>query len=1094
MSLILIFSVTNSYAQITNAEYFWDIDPGNGNGNTILALDGNFDEAIETIFSSGVNQPAVGVHTFNVRVKDANNFWGPVFTMVVNIESSVLSTNKKIIQAEYFWDADPGNGNGTTILALDGNFDQAIETVFSSGVNQPAAGLHTFNIRVKDFGNFWGPTFTRVVSVENAIIATDKKIIQAEYFWDTDPGNGNGTTILALDGNFDEAIETVFSNAASQPAVGLHTFNIRVKDFGNFWGPTFTRVINIESIIVATDKKIIQAEYFWDTDPGAGNGTTILAIDGNFDQAIETVFSNAASQPAVGLHTFNIRVKDFGNFWGPTFTRVVHIENTIVASDKKVIQAECFWDTDPGEGNGYTILALDGNLDEAIETLTSSNVPTLGLSLGAHVFNIRIKDQNNFWGPLFKHVVEVTDCIAPLVDLGIDKTICDGENISIDASNHFESYLWSTGATTQIINVTLPGTYFVAATDTLGCIRRDTIVILPQQYVHLGNDTTICSMSNLVINAGSFQSYLWSNTQTSQSINISTSTTSNYSVTVTDVNGCISTDAIQISVFALPDINLGNDTAMCVGSTLTLDAGTFASYLWTGGSTAQNLVVTNTNTYSVTVTDNNSCSNSDYIVVTFHALPIVNLGTDQVICDNNPITLNAGAFSSYLWSDMSTNQTLIVNAAGIYSLEVTNIYGCTASDTIHVSESSTVTSAYSHSICEGDSYLFNGNYLTTGGIYFQTLSSAAGCDSIVELTLSVLPLPVIFLGNDTTLCEGENIVLDAGIFATYLWTGGSTAQNLVVTNSNTYSVTVTDNNSCSNTDQIVVTFNSLPVPDLGPDQVVCENNPITLNAGIFSSYLWSDMSTNQTLIVNATGIYFVEVTNSYGCSGSDTIHVSESSTVTSAYSHSICEGDSYFFNGNNITTGGIYLETLVSAAGCDSIVELTLSVIPLPIIFLGNDTTLCQTENIILDAGTHDSYIWTTGGENQQLSINYADFGLGTHTIGVTVTDNGCNATDQIDIIFVFCVGIDESDGSNFVYLYPNPNYGTVFIQLNNIQSAQKVELKLFNPAGQLIQTWDRTITPGVPESINFENAVTGIYYLQVSSGQKTSFHKLICN
>ena len=110
------------------------------------------------------------------------------------------------------------------------------------------------------------------------------------------------------------------------------------------------------------------------------------------------------------------------------------------------------------------------------------------------------------------------------------------------------------------------------------------------------------------------------------------------------------------------------------------------------------------------------------------------------------------------------------------------------------------------------------------------------------------------------------------------------------------------------------------------------------------------------------------------------------------------------------------------------------------------------------------------------------------------MTDNGCNETDQIDIIFVFCVGINETDISDFVYLYPNPNYGTVFIQLNNIQSAQKVELKLFNPAGQLIQTWDKTITPGVPESINFENAVTGVYYLQVSSGQKTSFHKLICN
>ncbi|MDY0216776.1 MAG: T9SS type A sorting domain-containing protein [Bacteroidales bacterium] len=903
--LILIFSVTSSYAQITNAEYFWDTDPGNGNATTILALDGNLDEAIETIFSSGVNQPAVGLHTFNVRVKDANNFWGPVFTRVVNIESSILSTNKKIIQAEYFWDSDPGIGNGTTILALDGNFDEAIETVFSSATTQPAVGLHTFNIRVKDFGNFWGPTFTKVVNIENTIVATDKKVIQAEYFWDTDPGIGNGTAILALDGNFDEAIETVFTNAATQPAVGLHTFNIRVKDFGDSWGPTFTRVVNIENTIVATDKKLKQAEYFWDGDPGIGNGTTILALDGNFDEAIETVFTNAATQPAVGLHTFNIRVKDFGDSWGPTFTKVVNIENTIIATDKKVIQAECFWDNDPGVGNGYTVIALDGNLDEAIEELMSNNVPTLGLSLGAHVFNIRVKDQNNFWSPLFKHVVEVTDCIAPLIDLGTDKTICDGNSISIDASNHFASYLWSTGETTQIINVTAPGTYSVAAIDTLGCIRRDTIVLFPQQYVNLGNDTTICSMSNLVINAGSYSSYIWSNFQTTPSINISTGTSNNYSVTVTDVNGCISADTIHIDVFSLPVVNLGNDTAMCVGSTLTLNAGAFASYLWTGGSTGQNLVVSSTNTYSVTVTDNNSCKNSDQIVVTFH---------------------------------------------------------------------------------------------------------------------------------------------------------------------------------------------SLPVPNLGPDKVVCDGNPITLNAGAFSSYLWSDMSMNQTLTVNAAGTYFVEVTNSYGCSATDTIHVTASSTVTSAYSHSICQGESYFFNGTYITTGGIYYKTLVSATGCDSIVELTLSVLPLPVIFLGNDTTLCEPETIILDAGSHDSYSWTTGSTNQQVSIDTTGFGLGTHTIGVTVMDNGCEATDQIDITFVVCVDINETDGSDFVYLYPNPTNGMVFIQLNNIQSPEKVELKLFSPTGQLIQMWERTISPGVPESINFGDAATGVYYLQISNAQKTSFHKLICN
>ncbi|PKP00995.1 MAG: hypothetical protein CVU11_16500, partial [Bacteroidetes bacterium HGW-Bacteroidetes-6] len=107
--LLLFLSGLRVSAQIATAEYFWDTDPGIGLATPIYAADGNLDEAIETLLSSGVNQPAVGMHTFNIRVKDSGNFWGPVFTSVINVESTISATDKKIIQAEYFWDTDPGN-------------------------------------------------------------------------------------------------------------------------------------------------------------------------------------------------------------------------------------------------------------------------------------------------------------------------------------------------------------------------------------------------------------------------------------------------------------------------------------------------------------------------------------------------------------------------------------------------------------------------------------------------------------------------------------------------------------------------------------------------------------------------------------------------------------------------------------------------------------------------------------------------------------------------------------------------------------------------------------------------------------------------
>ena len=176
----------------------------------MLALDGNLDETIESVFKDGIVLPAApGPHTFNVRVRDSDNQWGYVFSTLVekgSVEPS--SRSLQVMRAEYFWDVDPGMGNGSTILALDGNLNESIETVFGSGLLSPGSGDHTFNIRVQDADNNWGGLFSTAIHIEP--VFANMKIIQAEYFWDSDPGQGFGTTMLALDGNLEETIESVF--------------------------------------------------------------------------------------------------------------------------------------------------------------------------------------------------------------------------------------------------------------------------------------------------------------------------------------------------------------------------------------------------------------------------------------------------------------------------------------------------------------------------------------------------------------------------------------------------------------------------------------------------------------------------------------------------------------------------------------------------------------------------------------------------------------------------------------------------------------------------------------------------------------------
>ena len=190
-------------------------------------------------------------------------------------------------EAEYFWDNDPGQGNGFSLTATDGTFDEAIEAAFANNLTLPSAGSHTFNVRVRDAFNAWGPVYTTVVTIESGQSLGLSGLIQAEYYWDTDPGAGNGTPLLAFDGNFNEALETVFANSVALPATGPHTFNVRVRDSLNQWGAVFTTVLSIEGLAVAELPAMQLAEYFWDTDPGQGNGTALIAFDGNYDEAIE---------------------------------------------------------------------------------------------------------------------------------------------------------------------------------------------------------------------------------------------------------------------------------------------------------------------------------------------------------------------------------------------------------------------------------------------------------------------------------------------------------------------------------------------------------------------------------------------------------------------------------------------------------------------------------------------------------------------------------------------------------------------------------------------------------------------------------------
>ena len=213
----------------------------------------------------------------------------------------------------------------------------------------------------------------------------------------------------------------------------------------------------------------------------------------------------------------------------------------------------------------------------------------------------------------------------PVVSAGADVAICNGENTILTATGA-TTYSWSTGQTGASITVdpTTDTTYTVTGFNG-ACSDTDsvdvTVYALPT--VSITGTLTYCAGASTTLDAGSFVSYLWSNGETTQTIS---ATAGNYTVTVTDSNGCSNTSAqVTVTELALPTVAISGTLSYCVGSntTLTATAG-LSSYLWSSGETTQSITAT-AGSYTVTGTDVNGCSTTSSSV-TVTETPLDNAG------------------------------------------------------------------------------------------------------------------------------------------------------------------------------------------------------------------------------------------------------------------------------------------------------------------------------------------------------------------------------------------------------------------------------------------------------------------------------------
>jgi|GEM_PF-1611967 len=415
---------------------------------------------------------------------------------------------------------------------------------------------------------------------------------------------------------------------------------------------------------------------------------------------------------------------------------------------------------------------------------------------------------------------------TPIVQLGNDTAICIGDSLRLDAGNPGSDYLWSNSQTSKYLVVTTPGTYYVRVSNIEG-VSFDTIVITTKSLpiVALGNDTSFCKGNALVLNANNTgATFLWNTNQTSQTISVDTSGL--YIVKVKAANGCVNFDSVNIVVHQLPVVNIGNDTGICIGNSIQFNAQNAGStILWNTGAVTSTITTDTAGMYIVAVTDSNNCTNSDTVILTINALPVVNLGNDTIICANNWVTLEAGNLGERVWwSTGERGVSIYVRVTSTVSVEVTGVNNCIQRDTI---------------------------------------------------SIIVSAKPQVDLGRNTEICSNDDFVLNAGNSVdSFIWNTGATSRSIRVDTTGIYSVTVIDSNGCTNADTVSVRVNQAPIVNLGNDTTAIVGKIVTLNAGNGgASYVWSTGARIQQIGVTQSGTYSVSVTNAVGCIGRDTIVV-----------------------------------------------------------------------------------------------------------------------------------------------------------------------------------------------------------------------------
>ena len=1067
--------------EINKLEYFIDNDPGHGNATDLSVPTGQIIDINDLLATGPLSD---GIHLIGFRAKTTGGCWGITEYRPIFIKDNTITepTIPDVTAIEYFFDTDPGLGQAIPLPSFSQGASFDINEILPE-TDQLAPGLHTLVVRAKNAYGHWGLVEKRPVIIKDysPVDSAKANITRIEYFIDgVDPGVGKATAVSISP---DTVIDLDPVLIPTEPTLidGEHTITFRAMNEVGTWGlaetDTFDVWDNCEHPIAAFTPQIAcagqpiifsdsstnvypTAEYRWYLNGDAiVDDTTPGDVSYTYSQPGTYVVALAIRQGTICFDsvttTIDVQPLPFAIF---STTGNIVDKPVYFSASASNLPAGAFWSWD-FDGDGVVDDNTEGNTNFTYTAVGTYN-PTLTISdsLGCEsTITNSVAINNAGTGEPLADFLAGNGCIGStisFVDLSqyipneaVYSWDFDGDGTEDSALKGNPTFTYvSSGSYNATLSIDLGGSSIIAA-------HTIEIVDIPKADF---SAISVCEGSAMVFNDLSTDTnaasvYMWdfnndgiidSNAKTDIFYTYSNAGTHVVSLTISNGYGCEQTVVKQVDVISKPVADFSWDIA-CAGDEVVFreEATGFnpgGEFQWdfdsdgtvdatTDGDTEH--IFLSGGTYNVTLTVANPAQCSNSITKSIEII-------ERPITDIEVIAQCYGQESQMM--DLSAN----VSPGAQYSWDFNND-GLTDDTTV---------GSTAHTYTSYDSYIVN-----------LTIDNGGNCSSSAEFLVNFTDAasPDFELNQ---ACEDEEVIFtdlstDLDVGATYSWDfngdgfedsafPGSTA--FIFSEPGQYDATLTIDNGgqCLAHKTISVDVTPPPSVDLGPDQYLCVEGTVTLDAGAgYASYLWTNGSTEQTYIIDQIGDYMVRVQDVKGCSNTDTISIQLLGDPIPSFEYSI---------------------------------ELSLE---------GIQVSFINTSDFA------DSYAWNFGDENTSTDVDpvhiYTDFSFyETSVYQVCLTGfNQCNRNAQ------YCEDIFLSptqfmnEGGELFSVYPNPADQSVYLDLKGVSGFNKVGL--FDAYGK--KYWEGEY-PVEQFEVDLNEFSKGVYFFIVERNNSYLYKRIMKN